>query len=128
MERVMNSLFIRRLNFFVAIFTLLLINVAAAFAQHPKQKLVEQGIAIEYSAEPQNPNAKLRAGEDVNLKFKVTDTTTGTPVKGLSLSAWLSLAGGDKTDATQCHGKIQSYLTGSMRARPEVDLNSDRKS
>ena len=118
----MNALIFRS-----AILSLLLINVTAAFAQQPQQqsqKLVEQGIAIEYSAEPQNPNAKLRAGEDVNLKFKVTDTTTGTPVKGLSLSAWLSLAGGDKTDATQCHGKIQSYLTGSMRARPEVDLNS----
>jgi YVTN family beta-propeller protein len=118
----MNSLFIRRLNFFVAIFTLLLINVAAAFAQQPTQKLVEQGIAIEYSAEPQTPNAKLRAGEDVNIKFKVTDTTTGTPVKGLDLSAWFSL--GAAADVTQCHQKIQSYLTGSMRARPEVDLNS----
>ena len=108
---------------YIAILSLLFINVAAAVAQQ-SQKLVEQGIAIEYSAEPQTPNAKLRAGEDVNIKFKVTDTTTNTPVKGLSLSAWLSLGGGDKTDDAQCHQKIQSYLTGSMRARPEVDLNS----
>ena len=107
---------------YIAIFTLLLINVAAAFAQQPTQKVVEQGIAIEYSAEPQSPNAKLRAGEDVNIKFKVTDTTTGTPVKGLNLSAWLSL--GAAADATQCRQKIQSYMTGSMRARPEIDLNS----
>jgi len=107
---------------YIAIFTLLLINVAAAFAQQPTQKVVEQGIAIEYSAEPQTPNAKLRAGEDVNIKFKVTDTTTGTPVKGLNLSAWLSL--GVAADATQCRQKIQSYMTGSMRARPEIDLNS----
>ena len=107
---------------YIAIFTLLLINVAAAFAQQPTQKVVEQGIAIEYSAEPQTPNAKLRAGEDVNIKFKVTDTTTGTPVKGLNLSAWLSL--GAAANATQCRQKIQSYMTGSMRARPEIDLNS----
>jgi YVTN family beta-propeller protein len=121
MEKAMNSPLIRSLNFFIAIFSLLLINVTAAFAQQ-SQKLVEQGIAIEYSAEPQTPNAKLRAGEDVNIKFKVTDTTTGTPVKGLSLSAWLSL--GASADDAQCHQKIQSFLTGSMRARPEVDLNS----
>ena len=107
---------------YIAIFSLLLINAVAAFAQQPAQKLVEQGIAIEYSAESQTPNAKLRAGEDVNIKFKVTDTTTGTPVKGLSLSAWLSL--GAAGDEAQCRQKIQSYLTGSMRARPEVDLNS----
>ena len=106
---------------YIAILSLILINAAAAFAQQ-SQKIVEQGIAVEYSAEPQNPNAKLRAGEDVNIKFKVTDTTTGTPVKGLNLSAWLSL--GAATDAAQCKQKIQSFLTGSMRARPEVDLNS----
>jgi len=107
---------------YIAIFSLLLINVAAALAQQPTQKLVEQGIAIEYSAESQTPNAKPKAGEDVNIKFKVTDTTTGTPVKGLNLSAWLSL--GAAADDAQCRQKIQSYLTGSMRARPEVDLNS----
>ena len=106
---------------YIAIFTLLLINVTATFAQQP-QKLVEQGIAIEFSADPQMPNAKLRAGEDVNIKFKVTDTTTGTPVKGLNLSAWLSLGAG--ANDAQCREKIQSFLTGSMRARPEVDLNS----
>jgi YVTN family beta-propeller protein len=89
------------------------------------QKLVEQGIAIEFTVDPQTPNAKLKAGEDANIKFKVTDTTTGTPVKGLSLSAWLSLRAGDKAaNATECRAKIQSYLTGSMRARPDVDLNS----
>src|ERR1051325_11647381 len=119
----MNSTFVRRLNLFTAILSLLLINVTAAFAQQ-SQKLVEQGIAVEVSADSLNPNTKPKAGEDVNIKFKVTDTTTGTPVKGLGLSAWLSLAGSDKTDDAQCHGKIQSYLTGSMRARPEVDLNS----
>ena len=28
------------------------------------------------------------------------------------------------TEPAQCREKIQSYLTGSMRARPDVDLNS----
>ena len=38
----------------------------------------------------------IRAAEDVNVKFKVTDTTTGTPVKGLGLSAWISMREGNK--------------------------------
>ena len=90
------------------------------------QKIVEQGIAIEFTAEPLVQNAKsIRAAEDVNVRFKVTDTTTGTPVKGLGLSAWISMREGDKlTETAQCREKIQSYLTGSMRARPDVDLNS----
>jgi len=125
----MNAFMIRRLTFHITIFLLILSSAAASFAQQPaqpqSQKLVEQGIAIEFAAEPQTSGAKLKAGEDVNIKFKVTDTNTGTPVKGLNLSAWISLGAGDKlADATQCRQKIQSYLTGSMRARPDVDLNS----
>src|SRR5215216_5431691 len=90
------------------------------------QKIVEQGIAIEFTAEPlvQNVNS-IRAAEDVNVRFTVTDTTTGTPVKGLGLSAWISMREGNKaSEPVQCHEKIQSYLSGSMRARADVDLNS----
>src|SRR6185369_4846262 len=55
------------------------------------QKVVQQGIAIEFTVDPSAKDVtKIRAGEDTNIKFKVTDTTTGTPVKGLNLSAWLS--------------------------------------
>ncbi|HEX3253962.1 MAG TPA: YncE family protein [Pyrinomonadaceae bacterium] len=90
------------------------------------QKVVQQGIAIEFTVDPSAKDVtKIRAGEDTNIKFKVTDTTTGTPVKGLNLSAWLSLREGEKApEGAQCREKIQSYLTGSMRARPDVDLNS----
>jgi DNA-binding beta-propeller fold protein YncE len=110
----------------------LILFVTVAEGQEPPknstqtQKIVAQGIAIEFSADPQTQNVnKIRAAEDVNVKFKVTDTTTGTPIKGLGLSAWISLREGDKAPGpAQCHEKIQSYLTGSMRARPDVDLNS----
>ena len=91
-----------------------------------QQRIVEQGIAVEFTIEPQkekSPNPK--AGDDALVTFKITDTTSGTPVKGLSLSVWMSLRSGDKPpDAKQCHEKIQSFLAGSMRARPDVDLNS----
>lgn len=90
------------------------------------QKIVEQGIAIEFTIDPNDEKAKsVRAGEDAIVKFKVTDTTTGTPVKGLNLSAWISMREGDKaTDLKQCREKVQSFLGASMRARPDVDLNS----
>src|SRR5689334_19214302 len=108
----------------------LLVFAVAVQAQDAKppvttQKIVEQGVAIEFTAEPlvQNVNT-IRAAEDVNVRFKVTDTTTGTPVKGLGLSAWISMREGKTTELTQCREKIQSYLTGSLRLRPDVDLNS----
>jgi YVTN family beta-propeller protein len=131
-EAMMNALTIRRFRFQIAIALLLLINAVRVLAQEPAksapptQRLVEQGISIEFNVDPQTRKAtRVRAGEDANITFKVTDTTTGTPVKGLNLSAWLSLRAEEKAvTATECREKIQSYLTGSMRARPDVDLNT----
>jgi YVTN family beta-propeller protein len=112
----------------LTIASLLIFNAGAVLAQQsvPQQKLVEQGIAVEFTLEAPAAKAKVKAGEDANIKFKVTDTATGTPVKGLNLSAWISLRAREEklANAEQCHEKIRSYLTGSMRARPDVDLNS----
>ena len=111
-------------------FLLLIILTVTSQAQNTRpagpQKIVEQGIAIEFTADPLAPNATtIRAAEEVNIKFKVTDTTTGTPVKGLGLSAWISMRPSQSvTEVSQCREKIQSYLTGSLRNRPDVDLNS----
>ena len=121
-----------RITIQLILFAFWIFSATATPAQEPPktttqtQKIVEQGIAIEFTAEPLAQNAKsIRAAEDVNVRFKVTDTTTGTPVKGLGLSAWISMREGNKlTEPAQCREKIHSYLGGSMRARPDVDLNS----
>jgi len=114
----------------IHLFLFVVLCVVVVRAQEVKppavtQKIVEQGIAIEFMVEPLNAKT-VRAAEDVNVKFKVTDTTTGTPVKGLGLSAWISMRGAASplSEPAQCKEKIQSYLTGSLRARPDVDLNS----
>ena len=95
-------------------------------APAPLQRIVSQGIAVEFTIDPQKEKLpKPMAGHESVIKFKITDTTTGTPVKGLSLSVWMSLRAGDKPpDEKQCREKIQSFLGGSLRTRPDVDLNS----
>ena len=114
-------------RYFISFVVLFLLTIIVK-GQTPvaPQKIVEQGIAIEFTVEPLAQNAtNIRAAEDVNVKFKVTDTTTGTPVKGLGLSAWISKSSNEKLiEPSQCREKIQSYLTGSLRTRPDVDLNS----
>lgn len=134
----MDPLIIRRRALKLTIVCLFLFSSVATFAQEPAkaakkeqpivwpQKLVEQGIAIEFTVAPRTPNvATPKAAEDANVKFKITDTTTGTPVKGLHFSAWISLRDTEKApDASQCRTKIQSYLAGSLQAQPDVDLNS----
>ena len=116
------------LLFKLTIASLLIFTAGAALAQQSvqQQKLVEQGIAVEFTFEPPTANARVKAGEDANIKFTITDTATGTPVRNLGLSAWISLRAPEEklANAEQCHEKIRSYLTGSMRARPDVDLNS----
>lgn len=106
--------------------TILAIVLCSAVAALAQQRVMEQGIAVEFTVDPVNAKSKVKAGEDANIRFKVTDTNSGTPVKGLNLSAWISLRAREEglANAKQCHEKIQSYLTGSMRARPDVDLNS----
>lgn len=92
----------------------------------PAQKIVERGIEVEFTIDPQKEKlTKPMVGDDAVVRFRVTDTTSRTPVKGLNLSVWMSLRAGDKrTDEKQCREKIQSFLGGSLRARPDVDLNS----
>ena len=126
MQQVTHPAKVRILLFASLIFCALTVRAQDAKPTVTPQKIVEQGIAIEFTADPLVPNVnKIRAAEDVNIKFKVTDTTSGTPVKGLGLSAWISLREGNKpVEVGQCREKIQSYLTGSLRARPDVDLNS----
>ncbi|MGZ8842143.1 MAG: YncE family protein [Pyrinomonadaceae bacterium] len=100
---------------------------AKTAAQAPAgQKVVEQGISIDFTVDPQQEKLpKPMAGEDSTVKFKVTDTTTGTPIKGLNLSVWMSLRSGDKApDMKQCRERIRSFLGGTLRERPDVDLNS----
>jgi YVTN family beta-propeller protein len=98
----------------------------AAPARARAQRIVEQGIAVEFTILPETEKlTKPMAGADALVRFKVTDTTTGTSVKGLNLSVWMSQRAGLKPpDARECREKIQSFLGGSLRARPDVDLNS----
>jgi DNA-binding beta-propeller fold protein YncE len=65
------------------------------------------------------------AGRDAVVRFRVRDTATGTPLSGVKPAAWVSRrSAGGAPDAAQCREKVQSYLQGSLRARPDVDLNA----
>lgn len=92
------------------------------------QKIVVQGVELEFTINPvadgDAAGAAVMEGRDSLVRFRVTDTTTGTPLAGVRPSAWLSLREGAGGDAKVCREKVQSFLQGSLRARPDVDLNS----
>ncbi|HYY42853.1 MAG TPA: hypothetical protein VE775_08995, partial [Pyrinomonadaceae bacterium] len=89
------------------------------------QRFVGQGIEVEFTIDKTTPtpkSAELMEDEDAIVRFKITDTATKNPLAGVRPSVWLSHREGAAPDAQMCHEKIQSYLTGSLRARPDVDL------
>ncbi|MHC4854538.1 MAG: cytochrome D1 domain-containing protein, partial [Planctomycetota bacterium] len=73
-------------------------------------------------------SADIRAGERAVVKFKVSDATTESPIEGIRPLVWmdrlppeeLDLAAGDGG----CQDKVEGYLSGTLTARPTLDLNS----
>ena len=101
----------------------LAVNLTAARAQTP-QKIVKEGVEIEFTVEPQM-SKHLMAGKDAVFRFKIRDTATKTPLSGVKPAAWAvqrERPGPPAPD--QCRAKVQSFLQGSLRSRPDVDLNA----
>lgn len=90
------------------------------------QKIVKEGVEVELTVEPAaGGSSELLAGQDAVVRFRVRDKATGTPLSGVRPSAWVSRRSTPApTDAVQCREKVQSYMQGSLRARPDVDLNA----
>ncbi|HZI17980.1 MAG TPA: YncE family protein [Pyrinomonadaceae bacterium] len=89
------------------------------------QEIVSEGIRIEFDAAPvSGEEQSLVAGRDALVRFRVTDTTTKTPLAGLRPSAWMSLREGEAATPEQCRERVRAFVQGSLRARPDVDLNA----
>lgn len=91
------------------------------------QKLVSQGLEVEFTIEPVKPaqgKAELLEDQDALVRVRVTDTATHSPLAGVRPSIWMTKREGERATTEQCKEKIRSFLQGSLRARPDVDLNS----
>ena len=92
-----------------------------------QEKIVKDGIEIEFTIERTGSKSKtaLMAGEDAIFRFKLRDTTTKTPLSGVRPAAWIAQR--ERPGApgpAQCRAKVESYLQGSLRSRPDIDLNA----
>ncbi|HVG29428.1 MAG TPA: cytochrome D1 domain-containing protein [Pyrinomonadaceae bacterium] len=101
----------------------------AAVAPGTPQKVTAQGVEVEFTINPVAPaddkkTPALLEEQDALVRFRITDTATRTPLAGAKPSVWISRGGTGAADPKVCHEKIQSFLQGSLRARPDVDLNA----
>jgi YVTN family beta-propeller protein len=115
----------RVLIFFFAVVTG--VNTVSAQTKTATQKFEREGIEVEFTiepiAEPGKPSELMEAKEAV-VRFKIQDKVTKTPLSGVKPAVWLTLRGETTTDEKVCREKIQSFLQGSLRSRPDVDLNA----
>jgi YVTN family beta-propeller protein len=90
--------------------------------------IVREGVNVAFSvARTGDEAAELVAGDWADVVFRVTDASTGEPIKGRYPSAWMDLgeawnAKGERPMA--CKDRIATYLQGIVGVRPMIDLNS----
>ena len=103
-------------------------SVSSISAQkNPPQKIEREGVEIEFTIEPIQEAGKtpeLMEAREATVRFTIKDKVTKTPLSGVKPSVWLTQRGESITDAQQCREKVQSFLQGSLRSRPDVDLNA----
>lgn len=92
------------------------------------QKAVKDGIAVELTVvRVDGRPGPVREGEPARVRLAFTDAGTGSPLPKLAPGAWMDLLGTGSTGATgaqeTCQKKVETFLGGSVFARPETDLN-----
>src|SRR5262245_30581796 len=86
------------------------------------------GIAIALMVDQAEPSRQstgtFQQGDNVRVRFTMTDTATGTPLSGARPAAWMARrAAGKPLDVQACKSKVKAFLEGNLWERPEVDLN-----
>ena len=102
-------------------------NPALAQQQPAPQKIEREGVEVEFTIEPvkePGKSSELMEAKEAIVRFKIHDKATRTPLSGVKPAVWLSQRGELGADEKQCRDKVQSFLQGSLRSRPDVDLNA----
>jgi hypothetical protein len=82
------------------------------------QQAIDQGIRVRFGAvQPAQP------GAPVGFRFQLSDTTSGTPLRGLRPAAWLSQRAPGAA-APNCKTQAANFLGGDLFKRADIDLNS----
>lgn len=107
--------------------TFMMVGAAAAAptpAPAASGHLTRDGVNIDFEARPVG-GGELMEDSLVDVRFRLSDATSGTPISGLTPGVWLDLgqviAGRD--GQKECKDKIALYLKGMVGIRPMMDLN-----
>ena len=103
-------------------------ETAATDAEASENRISREGVMVEFSARPVKEGAdKVMAVDWADVTFRITDASTGEPIKGRYPAAWMDLS--EAWDALgskpmECTDRVTTYLQGIVGIRPMIDLNS----
>jgi DNA-binding beta-propeller fold protein YncE len=92
------------------------------------QSVTREGIAVEFAVQHLDSGRHraldLEEGDDLRIRFKITDTASAKPVRSLRPAAWMDLVSEkDIRGAQSCEQKAKAFLGGSIFGMAELDLN-----
>ena len=96
-------------------------------AEQDPNQVTREGVNVEFGVVPVGGVGKVMAGHWADVTFRVTDASTGEPIKGRYPAAWMDIgeaweAMGDRP--MSCKDRVATYLQGIVGVRPMIDLNS----
>ena len=100
-----------------------------AASADPGNFVSREGVNVEFALRPvrSDKTGPAVAGDWVDVTFRVTDASTGEPLRGRYPAAWMDL--GKAWEAMgespmSCRDRVATYLQGIVGVRPMIDLNS----
>lgn len=115
-----------------ALAALLPLNPSAA--NETLSTITSNGLTVEFAARAatqEGEGAKIVAGQDVEVRFKVTDAVKGTTVSNAGPGVWIDARkkiGGIVQQSGEvkdpCREKIGYFLQGGLTYRADIDLNA----
>ena len=92
-------------------------------------RLTRKGVVVNFEARPveERGDRGITAGHLAEVRFTLTEESTGTPVRGIVPGAWIDVGGAGQGKAgdpqKSCKDKVALYLKGAIGIRPLIDLN-----
>ncbi|MDY7092703.1 MAG: YncE family protein [Acidobacteriota bacterium] len=91
-------------------------------AQPPAEK---EGVQIQFQMERlEAGSGPLQEGDQVRVRFHITDTASEAPLSGLYPAAWMDRVPTSVSyEQESCDQKVSAFLSGTLFSQPELNLN-----
>ncbi len=115
--------------FATALLPILLAGFGHAAVPEPdaSNRIVKNGIRVDFRIESVEKRKALMAGDLAEVRFSITEESTGKPLRGADPGAWMDMSQviRAQTGAQQksCKDKVSLYMQGAVGIRPMADLN-----